>query len=138
MYTLGAVFCLALFWVLRRRAGWWVTAPLALFGGALLALSWMGGLITAALSWVIEFVVGLIPDPPSASAVIAAVALGLFIVVVVDIWKDKKLDGRGQLAAIGLPVLFMAAGGSVGAAGSGAVAQIGAAASGLFGPLVGG
>ncbi|PSK96034.1 hypothetical protein CLV63_113197 [Murinocardiopsis flavida] len=138
MYFVGAVFCLALFAAIRKKVHWCVAAPLAVFGGALLALSWVGSWLTWALTGILGFVLGLLPEPVPAATLIAGASLFLLIVVAADVWKDRKLDAAGQYAAIGLPTLLLAAGGGVGATGTSVVSQIGGAATGLLGPLIGG
>lgn len=137
MFFVGAALCLALFWFVRRKAHWLISAFLAVFGGALLAYSFLGGWLIALLGWVIGFVVGLFPEPVSASQVTAAVCVFVLVMVAIDVWHDKRLDSHGQWAAICLPVLLLAAGGGVGATGSAVVDGLVGAATAMFGPLLG-
>lgn len=138
MFTIGAAFFLGLFFMVHKKAHWAIGAALAILGGGCLALSWAGDLLRTLLIKVIGFVTGLFPEVVPAGAVIGAVSLFLLIIVAIDVWNDKRLDKFGMYAAIALPVLLLAAGGTVGAAGGSAANQIAAAARGLLGPLIGG
>lgn len=138
MFFIGALFFLGLFFMIRKRAHWSIAAVCAILGGGALALSWVGKLLRTLLVHIVNFIVGLFPGAIGAPAVIGAISLFLLIIVAVDVWNDKRLDQFGQYAAIALPVLLLAAGGTVGATGGGVVSQIGAAAHSLLGPLIGG
>lgn len=138
MFTIGAAFFLGLFFMIHKKAHWSIAAAFAILGGGCLALSWAGGLLRSLLVTVIGFIAGLFPGTLPAGAVIGAVSLFLLIIVAVDVWNDKRLDKFGMYASIALPVLFLAAGGSVGATGGSAAHQIAGAARGLLGPLIGG
>lgn len=138
MFTIGAAFFLGLFFKVHKKAHWAIGAAFAVLGGGCLALSWVGGLLRSVLVKVIGFVAGLFPEVVPAGAVIGAISLFLLIIVAIDVWNDKRLDHFGMYAAIALPVLLLAAGGTVGATGGSAAHQIAAAARGLLGPLIGG
>ena len=137
MFTVGAVLCLALFWFLRKKAHWILSGFFAVFGGALFAFSFLGGWATTAITWTLGFVLGLFPEPISAGSVLAAVAVFFLVMVAVDVWRDRRLDEYGQWAAICLPVVILAAGGSMGSVGGNAVGGLRDAASAMFGPLLG-
>ncbi|GAB3214276.1 hypothetical protein GCM10027294_53340 [Marinactinospora endophytica] len=137
MYTIGAAFCLGLFWLIRKKVHWIISAALAVLGGALFALSFLGDWAIAVITWVLGFALGLLPEPVSVSAVLAAVSLFVVVMVATDAWKDKKLDEHGQWAAICLPILVLAASGSVGATGTAVVDAVAGAGTGVFGPLLG-
>lgn len=138
MFFIGALFFLGLFFVIHKKAHWLIAAPCAILGGGALALSWVGELLRTILIRVIGFVAGLFPESVAPGTVIAAISLFLLIIVAIDVWNDKRLDKFGQYAAIALPVLFLAASGKVGAAGGDVVSQLGAAAHGVLGPMIGG
>ena len=138
MFFIGALFFLGLFFVIHKKAHWLIAAPCAILGGGALALSWAGELLRDGLVDVVRFVAGLFPISVVPGTVIAAISLFLVIIVAIDVWNDKRLDKFGQYAAIALPVLLLAAGGTVGATGGDVVSQLGAAAYGLLGPAIGG
>lgn len=138
MFTIGAAFFLGLFFKVHKKAHWAIGSLLAIAGGACLALSWAGDLLDWLLVNVIRFVAGLFPEVVPAGAVIAAVCLFLVIIVAIDVWNDKRLDHFGMYSAIALPVLLLAAGGMVGAAGGSATSQLGTAVRGVLGPVIGG
>ncbi|MEU3020189.1 hypothetical protein ABZ635_22660 [Nocardiopsis sp. NPDC007018] len=137
MFFVGAALCLSLFWFVRKKAHWTISGFLAVIGGASLAYSFLGGWIIALLTWIIGFITGLFPEPISPNSVVAAVCVFVLVLVVTDVWKDKKLDEHGQWAAICLPVLLLAAGGGVGATGATVVDGIAGAGSNIFGPVLG-
>ncbi|CAL9623416.1 hypothetical protein SUDANB121_05901 (plasmid) [Nocardiopsis dassonvillei] len=137
MFTIGAILCLALFWFLRKKAHWLISGFFAVFGGALFAFSFLGGWATNLITWVLGFVLGLFPEPISVGAVLAAIAVFFLVMVAIDVWRDRKLDEHGQWAAICLPVVLLAAGGSVGGVGGGVVSNLAAAGTNIFGPLLG-
>lgn len=137
MFTIGAVLCLSLFWFLRRKAHWMISGFFAVFGGALLAFSFLGGWATNLIIWVLGFLLGLFPEPISAGSVLAAIAVFFVVMVAIDVWRDRRLDEHGQWAAICLPVVLLAAGGSVGGVGSSVVTSIAGAGTSIFGPLLG-
>lgn len=137
MFTLGAALCLALFWFLRRKAHWIISGFFAVFGGALFAFSFLGGWATNILLWVLGFVLGLFPEAISPASALAAIAVFFLVMVGIDVWNDRRLDQHGQWAAICLPVVLLAAGGSVGGVGGGVVASLASAGTSMFGPLLG-
>ncbi len=137
MYLIGAALCLGLFWFVRRKVHWIFAAVLAIIGGTLLAYSFLGGWITALLTWVIGFVVGLFPEPVSVNSVVAAICVFVLVMVGTDVWRDRRLDEHGQWAAICLPVLLLAAGGAVGTTGSTVVSAVAGAGTSIVGPLLG-
>ncbi|MFE6309305.1 hypothetical protein [Nocardiopsis sp. NPDC057823] len=137
MFTIGAALCLALFWFLRKKAHWLISGFFAVFGGALFAFSFLGGWATNLILWVLGFALGLFPEPISAGSVLAAIAVFFLVMVAIDVWRDRKLDEHGQWAAICLPVVLLAAGGSVGGVGGGVVSSLAAAGTSIFGPLLG-
>lgn len=137
MFTVGAALCLALFWFLRKKAHWIISAFFAVFGGALFAFSFLGGWASTAITWTLGFVLGLFPEPISAGAALSAIAVFFLVMVAIDVWTDKKLDEYGQWCAICLPVVLLAAGGAMGSVGGSAVTSMAGAGTSMFGPLLG-
>lgn len=137
MFTVGAILCLALFWFLRRKAHWIISGFFAVFGGALFAFSFLGGWATNIITWVLGFVLGLFPEAISVASVLSAVAVFCLVMMAIDVWRDKRLDEYGQWCAICLPVVLLAAGGSVGGVGGTVVSNMADAGTGIFGPLLG-
>lgn len=137
MFTIGAILCLALFWCLRKKAHWIISGFFAVFGGALFAFSFLGGWATNLITWVLGFILGLFPEHVAVGAVLAAIAVFFLVMVGIDVWRDRRLDEHGQWAAICLPVVLLAAGGSVGGVGGSVVTSIAGAGTSIFGPLLG-
>jgi len=137
VFTVGAALCLALFWFLRKKAHWIISAFFAVFGGALFAFSFLGGWASTAITWTLGFVLGLFPEPISAGAALSAIAVFFLVMVAIDVWTDKKLDEYGQWCAICLPVVLLAAGGAMGSVGGSAVTSMAGAGTSMFGPLLG-
>lgn len=137
MYTIGAALCLALFWFVRTKAHWIISAFFAVAGGSLFAFSFLGGWATNLINWVLGFVLALFPEPIPAASALAAIAVFFLVMVGIDVWNDKKLDQYGQWCAICLPVVILAAGGAVGGVGGSVVTSLAGAGTNIFGPLLG-
>ncbi|MGW8438832.1 hypothetical protein ACWGKS_27100 [Nocardiopsis sp. NPDC055879] len=137
MFTIGAILCLALFWFLRKKAHWLISGFFAVFGGALFAFSFLGGWASQLILWVLGFLLGLFPEAISAAAALSAIAVFFLVMVAIDVWRDKKLDEYGQWCAICLPVVLLAAGGSMGSVGGSVVTSMADAGTSMFGPLLG-
>ncbi|MES0838352.1 hypothetical protein [Nocardiopsis tropica] len=137
MFTIGAALCLALFWFLRTKAHWIISAFFAVFGGALFAFSFLGGWASTAITWTLGFVLGLFPETISTGAALSAIAVFFVVMVAIDVWNDRKLDEYGQWCAICLPVVLLAAGGAMGSVGGSVVTSMAGAGTSMFGPLLG-
>jgi hypothetical protein len=137
MFTIGAALCLSLFWFLRKKAHWLISGFFAVIGGAFFAVGFFGGLVAMVVVWIEGFALGLIPEPVNTGSAIAAICVFALVMVVVDVWRDKKLDEGGQWAAVCLPVLLLAAGGAMGGVGGDVVYSVAGAGTDVFGPVLG-
>ncbi|MET9713368.1 hypothetical protein [Nocardiopsis alba] len=137
MFTIGAALNLWLFWSLRKKVHWTIAAFFAVMAGVFISMSFVGPWITGLILWVLDFVLGMIPDAISPGSLIAGVCFALLVAIIVDVKNDKRLDEHGQWAAICLPVLLLASGGMIGGVGGDVVYNVAGAGTSIFGPLLG-
>lgn len=102
----------------------WVSFGLAVIGGAALMVTFVGRLIAG--------VVGMFP----AWVAGAALLIGA-VVIVLDLWLDGTPNQAAILAAILLPSVSLAAGGSFGAAVRDGAGRVSGSVSGYAGALIG-
>jgi hypothetical protein len=105
------LFIVALWFILKKKTKalkkWYVVSILFAIFSVSLAQTIVGGWLVAGLRWLI----GLTRLPIGALA--GALVLLALIVLVADIWKDKKADKLAQVAILLLPILFVVAAGPI-------------------------
>jgi len=111
------LFIVALWFILKKKTKalkkWYVKSILFAIFSVSLAQTIVGGWLVAGLRWLI----GLTTLPIGALG--GALVLLALIVLIADIWKDKKADKLAQAAILLLPILFVVAAGPIAPTGKG-------------------
>ncbi|MEU4673962.1 hypothetical protein AB0F91_39905 [Amycolatopsis sp. NPDC023774] len=105
-------FTVALYFILKRKTSalskWYVKSLLYAMFSVALSQTQIGGWLAGLL----RKIVNLIPGAP-VGAIGGALVLLAVIVLVADVWKDRKADRLAQISILLLPLLFVFAAGPI-------------------------